>query len=74
MNTPQIHNYQLCDILHSIILHLPVHHESLDLRQEVFTFFAEQCLVNFPFIISDRVDIHGWVMSVANEYDAFLEI
>jgi hypothetical protein len=62
------------DILHSIVLHLPVHLQSLDLRQEMFALSGEQILVPFSFSIRDGVAIQGWVVGVANEFNTFLEI
>jgi len=62
------------NILHSIVLHLPVHLQSLNLRQKVPALFEQQFLVEFSFSIRDRVVIHRWAMCIANEKDALLEI
>lgn len=75
VETFPIRNHQVCYILYTIILHISMHHQPLDLSQEVFAFFIEQFLVNFSLSISDVIGvIHGWVVRVTNKFDTFLEI
>ena len=62
------------NILYSIVLHLPIHLQSLDFRKEVPTLLVEQILVGFALGICDGVFIHGGVVGIANEFDALFEI
>jgi hypothetical protein len=64
----------MCNILNSIILHFPLQRQPLDFRQQVLALSIEQFAAIVPFFLGDRVFIHGWVVSVANELNTFLEI